>query len=98
MQAERMVAPGVELLVAATTDGVVPALVLGLGGIWTELLADVVVIPLPASPARIERAMSTLRGAPLLRGGAWRARRSICRRRAGWPRGWESCCWSPVRS
>ena len=30
--------PGVELLVAARTDAIVPALVLGLGGIWTELL------------------------------------------------------------
>ena len=36
--AERMAPPGVELLVAARTDAVVPALILGLGGIWTELL------------------------------------------------------------
>jgi acetyl-CoA synthetase len=66
---ERMAPPGVELIVAAHTDGVVPALVVGLGGIWTELLRDVAVIPLPADAARVERAIATLRGAPLLLGG-----------------------------
>ena len=65
---ERMAPPGLELIVAAHTDGVVPALVVGLGGIWTELLCDVAVIPLPADSARIERAIATLRGAPLLLG------------------------------
>ncbi len=43
-------AGGVELIVAARTDAVVPALVIGLGGIWTEALDDVAVVPLPASP------------------------------------------------
>ncbi len=69
---ERMAPPGVELIVAAHTDGVVPALVIGLGGIWTELLRDVAVIPLPADAPRIERAIATLRGAPLLLGGRGR--------------------------
>jgi acyl-CoA synthetase (NDP forming) len=69
---ERMAPPGVELIVAAGTDGVVPALVVGLGGIWTELLSDVAVIPLPADAPRIERAIATLRGAPLLLGGRGR--------------------------
>jgi hypothetical protein len=71
--AERMAGAGVELLAAASFDGVVPALVLGLGGVWTELLADVCVVPLPADTARIERALRGLRGAGLLtgaRGGA----------------------------
>jgi acetate---CoA ligase (ADP-forming) len=67
--AERMAAPGLELIVAARTDGVVPALVLGLGGIWTELLDDVAVVPLPATATRIELALGRLRGAPLLMGG-----------------------------
>jgi acyl-CoA synthetase (NDP forming) len=66
---ERMAAPGVELLVAARTDGVVPALVIGLGGVWTEVLDDVAIVPLPASAARIERALRSLRGASLLTGG-----------------------------
>ena len=66
---ERMAAPGVEMIVAARTDAVVPALVIGLGGVWTEVLDDVAIVPLPASAARIERALRSLRGAPLLTGG-----------------------------
>jgi hypothetical protein len=62
----------VELLVAARRDAVVPALVLALGGVWTELLDDVAIVPLPASPARIEQALRSLRGAPLLTGGRGR--------------------------
>jgi acetate---CoA ligase (ADP-forming) len=69
---ERMAPPGVELIVAAHTDGIVPALIVGLGGIWTELLDDVVVVPLPADAARVQRAIATLRGAPLLLGGRGR--------------------------
>jgi acetate---CoA ligase (ADP-forming) len=71
--AERMAAPdGIELIVAAHRDGVVPALVIGLGGIWTELLADVCVLPLPAEPGRIREALADLRGASLLFGGRGR--------------------------
>jgi len=70
--AEAMADPGVELLIAARTDALVPALILGLGGIWTELLDDVAVIPLPASPRRVERALRSLRGAPVLLGGRGR--------------------------
>ena len=66
--AESMAAPGVELLVAARTDAIVPALVLGLGGIWTEVLDDVAIVPLPADAARIERALRSLRGAAVLAG------------------------------
>ncbi len=66
--AERMAAPGVELIVAARGDAVVPALVIGLGGVWTEMLGDVAIVPLPASAARIETAVRSLRGAPLLTG------------------------------
>jgi acyl-CoA synthetase (NDP forming) len=66
--AERMSPPGVELLVSARTDGVVPALVVGLGGIWTEAFDDVAIIPLPAGPDRVEAALRGLRGARLLTG------------------------------
>lgn len=69
---ERMAEPGVEVLVAATADGVVPALVLALGGIWAEALDDVVVVPLPADAARVERGLRSLRGAVLLTGGRGR--------------------------
>ena len=65
---EAMAAPGVELVVAARRDAVVPALVVGLGGIWTELLDDVAIVPLPATPARVESALRSLRGAGLLTG------------------------------
>ncbi len=70
---EAMAPPGVELLVAARRDAVVPVLVVGLGGIWTELLDDVAIVPLPASPERVESALRSLRAAGLLtgaRGGA----------------------------
>jgi acyl-CoA synthetase (NDP forming) len=69
---ERMAPAGVELIVAAHRDGIVPALVIGLGGIWAELLDDVAVIPLPADAERIRRAIGTLRGAPVLLGARGR--------------------------
>jgi len=70
---EQMASPGVELLVAARRDAVVPALVVGLGGIWVEAVGDVAVIPLPTDQARIERALRSLRGAALLTGGRGKA-------------------------
>ena len=69
---ERMAPPGVEVIVAARRDGVVPALIVGMGGIWTELLDDVAIVPLPARAGRVERAFRSLRGAPLLTGGRGR--------------------------
>ena len=47
---ERMVEPGLEVIVAARGDAVVPALVIGLGGVWAEALDDVSIVPLPAEP------------------------------------------------
>lgn len=75
--AERMIAGGAELLVAARADTIVPVLVIGLGGIWTELLDDVAIVPLPASAARIERALLSLRGAPIFAGGRGRPARDV---------------------
>ena len=69
---ERMAVPGVELLVAARRDAVVPCLVVGLGGIWAELHEDAAIVPLPASAERVEAALRSLRGAPLLTGGRGR--------------------------
>jgi acetyl-CoA synthetase len=65
---ERMAGEGVELIFAVRRDGVVPALLVGTGGIWAEALDDVAVLPLPASPERVERALRGLRSAPLLTG------------------------------
>jgi acetate---CoA ligase (ADP-forming) len=69
---ERMVEPGAEVLVAARGDAVVPALVVGLGGLWTEVLDDVAIVPLPADADLLERAIRSLRGATLLTGGRGR--------------------------
>ncbi|MGZ5356551.1 MAG: acetate--CoA ligase family protein [Solirubrobacterales bacterium] len=69
---EEMAAGEAELLVSVSTDGVVPALVIGAGGLWTELLADAAIVPLPASAARVEQAIRSLRAAPLLTGGRGR--------------------------
>jgi acetyl-CoA synthetase len=70
---ERHAPAGVELLVSARRDAVVPALAVGLGGVWTEALADAAVVPLPATPERVERALRGLRGAALLTGGRGRS-------------------------
>jgi acetyl-CoA synthetase len=69
---ERMAPPGAELLVAARTEGVVPNLVIAAGGLWTELLGDAAVVPLPADPDRVEAAIRSLRAAPLFTGGRGR--------------------------
>jgi len=70
---EQMAEPGVELIVAARRDAVVPALVLGLGGAFTELLDDVAIVPLPCGAQRVERALRALRGAGVLLGARRRA-------------------------
>jgi acyl-CoA synthetase (NDP forming) len=65
---EQMAGDGVELIFAVRRDGVVPALLLGVGGIWAEALDDVALVPLPASAERVERALRGLRAASLLTG------------------------------
>ena len=67
-----MAPPGTELLVAARADAVVPCLVVGAGGVWTEALDDAAVVPLPATPDRVEAALRTLRAAALFTGGRGR--------------------------
>jgi acetyl-CoA synthetase len=66
--AERMAPTGVELFIAVRADVVVPVLVVGLGGVWTEALDDVAIAPLPVSPGRAERSLRSLRGAGVLLG------------------------------
>ncbi len=70
---EAMADPGPECIVAARREGVVPTLTVGLGGVWTEALADVACIPLPASAERVRAAIEGLRAYAVLvgsRGGA----------------------------
>jgi acetyl-CoA synthetase len=69
MLVEAMASPGAELLVAARADAVVPSLVVGMGGVWTEALDDVAIVPLPADERRVEAAIRSLRGAAALAGG-----------------------------
>ncbi len=58
---ERMAPRGTEVLVAIRRDGLIPVLVVGAGGVHTERLDDVAVVPLPADEARIAQAIETLR-------------------------------------
>ena len=69
---ERMAEPGVELLISARADAVVPVVTVALGGVWTEALGDAAVVPLPADAARIADAIGSLRGASALSGGRGR--------------------------
>ncbi|GAA3799378.1 acetate--CoA ligase family protein [Sphaerisporangium flaviroseum] len=69
---EEMVPPGVEVMVAVRRDGVVPVLVLAMGGTWVEILDDAVLVPLPADPERVIEALRRLRGAALLTGARGR--------------------------
>jgi len=65
---EEMAVPGVELIVTARSDALVPSLTLGLGGIWAEQMNDSVVIPLPASPEQVRAGLHGLGGYDLLLG------------------------------
>ncbi len=66
---ERMTPGAIEVFVSVRTDGVVPALAIGLGGIWAEAFDDVAIVPLPASVERIEQALASLWAAAVLTGG-----------------------------
>ncbi|GDX31155.1 acyl-CoA synthetase [Actinomycetes bacterium] len=66
---EAMVDPGVEIFVAAHRLGIVPCVVVGIGGIWAEIINDVTVIALPTDNNRVVREIGHLRGAELLTGG-----------------------------
>ena len=70
---------GTEVLVAIRRDGLVPVLVVGAGGVHTERLDDVAVIPLPADEARITEALETLR-TPIPPAADRPPRRSSCNR------------------
>jgi succinyl-CoA synthetase beta subunit len=67
---ERAAKPGLEMLVGARRDpewGAV--LVVGLGGIWTEALADVRLMPPDSDELEIAAELHRLKGAALLAGG-----------------------------
>jgi hypothetical protein len=64
-----MRAGGVELLAGVTVDRTFgPVLAVGLGGVWTEVLADTSLRLLPVTRDEVKRMLGELRGAPLLYG------------------------------
>jgi acetate---CoA ligase (ADP-forming) len=66
---EAMAAKGFELILGARNDkdwG--PVLIIGLGGVWTEALGDIRVLPPHLTPDRIAEEFRKLRGARLLSG------------------------------
>jgi acyl-CoA synthetase (NDP forming) len=66
---ERMISSGLELVVGARRDpqwG--PVLLLGMGGIWIEVLKDVRTVPIDATPDQILEELSRLKCARLFEG------------------------------
>jgi acyl-CoA synthetase (NDP forming) len=66
---QRQVAPGTEIIIGITRDDTVgPAILVGLGGIFTEVLRDVSVRPLPISEGDAGEMIRELKGFALLDG------------------------------
>ena len=64
-----MLSGGFELIVGCSVDPELGrVLMVGAGGIWTEILDDVRFLALPASRAEIASALQSLRIAPILNG------------------------------
>ena len=64
-----MAKKGVEIIVGTLTDGTFgPMVMVGLGGITTELFRDVVYRPAPVSAAEATAMLAELKAAPLLNG------------------------------
>jgi acetate---CoA ligase (ADP-forming) len=69
MLVEKMAAPGVEMIVGIKRDWAWgPVLLVGLGGIWTEILRDVRLLPADAGERIILREIAKLKSYALLRG------------------------------
>ena len=66
---EKMVSPGVEMILGLTHDNHFgPSLMIGLGGIFTEVFQDVAFLMLPATRNDVIQALSGLKGFKLLTG------------------------------
>jgi acyl-CoA synthetase (NDP forming) len=66
---EKMVKPGVELILGLTHDDLFgPSLMIGMGGIFTEVFQDVAFLVLPATREEVLEALKGLKGMKLLTG------------------------------
>jgi acyl-CoA synthetase (NDP forming) len=75
VQIQEQVDGGVEMIVGVTRDPVFgPAVLVGTGGVFAEVLADVAVRPLPIDRRDAQDMVDSLRGAALLRGARGRPR------------------------
>jgi acyl-CoA synthetase (NDP forming) len=78
VQIQQQVEGGVEMIVGVTRDPVFgPAVLVGTGGVFAEVLKDVCVRPLPIDRGDAEEMVKTLRGYTLLLGARGRARADI---------------------
>ncbi|MHB8439576.1 MAG: acetate--CoA ligase family protein [Acidimicrobiales bacterium] len=69
VQIQEQVTGGTEMIVGVTRDPVFgPAVLVGTGGVFAEILRDVAVRPLPLDRRDVEDMVSSLRGAALLHG------------------------------
>jgi acyl-CoA synthetase (NDP forming) len=71
---QELARPGLEMIVSVTGNpqGLPPVLTIGLGGIWTESLNDIVSVGVPADEMAIAQALRTLRCWPRLSGARGR--------------------------
>jgi acyl-CoA synthetase (NDP forming) len=70
MLVQRQLRDGVELIVGLQTDDTLGTFVLvGLGGIWTEVLDDIAIRPVNLRPGEAAEMLQELHGYPLLLGG-----------------------------
>ncbi len=75
---QAMVPDGVEMIAGVIRDPCLgPALLVGMGGIFAEVLRDVAVRPLPLDAGDAREMVESLRGYPLLRGARGRPRADV---------------------
>jgi acyl-CoA synthetase (NDP forming) len=78
VQIQQQVAGGVEMIVGVTHDPVYgPAVLVGTGGVFAEVLSDVTVRPLPLDRRDAEEMVKSLRGYALLLGARGQAKADV---------------------
>jgi len=78
VQIQEQVEGGTEMIVGVTRDPVFgPAVLVGTGGVFAEILADVAVRPLPIDRRDAQEMVEGLRGYPLLAGARGRERGDV---------------------